>query len=94
MIGFRDFLETRDQLDEAVVRKSAVLLYAAQAKRNGDEAVRSYQAVRQTLAFRMDRGVDEKLDDLAKAMIAIADGLIASRQQLGSISAQVTASNI
>ena len=94
MIGFRDFLETRDQLDEAVVRKSAVLLYAAQAKRNGDAAVRSYQAVRQTLAFRMDRGVDEKLDDLAKAMIAIADGLIANRQQLGSISAQVTASNI
>lgn len=94
MIGFREFLEEREHLDEAVIRKGAVALYAAQGKRHGDEAVRSYQAARQILSFSMDPNGDEKVDHLAKAMIALADGLISSRKQLGAISAQVTASNI
>ena len=91
MIGFREFLEERERLDEAVIRKGAVALYAAQGKRHGDEAVRSYQAARQILASRMDRGIDETVDDLAKAMIALADGMIATRMQIGSVSAQLTA---
>jgi hypothetical protein len=94
MIGFREFLEEREHLDEAIIRKGAVALYAAQGKRHGDEAVRSYQAARQILSFTMDPSGDEKVDHLAKAMIALADGLISSRKQLGAISAQVTASNI
>ena len=91
MIGFREFLEEREHLDEAIIRKGAVALFAAQGKRHGDEAVRSYQVARQILASRMDRGIDDKVDDLAKAMIALADGMIATRMQIGSVSAQLTA---
>lgn len=94
MIGFRAFLEETDGLEEGIVRKGAVTLYALQGKRHGDEAVRHYQAVRQALSLISKKPNDEKVDALARAMTSLADGLVATRQQIGSVSAQLTASSI
>lgn len=91
MIGFRDFIEETDVLDEGLVRKGAVALYAAQGKRSGDEAVRHYQSVRQAVSLMSKKTTDQKVDALAQAMNSLADGLAATRQQIGSVSAQLTA---
>jgi ribosomal protein S7 len=94
MIGFRAFLEETAGLEESIVRKGAVALYALQSKRHGDEAVRHYQAVRQALALISKKAPDQKVDILAQAMTSLADGLTATRQQIGSVSAQLTASSL
>jgi hypothetical protein len=91
MIGFRQFLLAQYDLDEGLVRKGAVALYAAQGKRNGDEAVRHYQQVKQALLAKPKKDTDQKVDALAQALSAMADGMIATRMQIGSISAQLTA---
>lgn len=94
MIGFRDFIEETEMLDEGLVRKGAVTLYALKGKKHGDEAVRHYQAVRQALALTVKKDINQKVDALAQAMTSLADGLTATRQQIGSVSAQLTASSI
>lgn len=94
MIGFRDFIEETETLDEGLVRKGAITLYALQGKKHGDEAVRHYQAVRQALALTVKKDINQKVDALAQAMTSLADGLTATRQQIGSISAQLTASSV
>lgn len=94
MIGFRAFLEETDGLEEGIVRKGAVTLYSLQGKRHGDEAVRHYQGVRQALALALKKDINQKVDALAQAMTSLADGLVATRQQIGSVSAQLTASSI
>lgn len=91
MIGFRQFLVAQYDLDEGLVRKGAVALYAAQGKRNGDEAVRHYQQVKQALLAKTKNDTDQKVDALVQAMSSMADGMIATRMQIGSVSAQVTA---
>lgn len=91
MIGFRQFLIAQYELDEGLVRKGAVALYAAQGKRNGDEAVRHYQQVKQALLTKTKKDTDQKVDALVQAMSSMADGMIATRMQIGSVSAQVTA---
>ncbi len=94
MIGFKQFLLSRYDLEEGIVRKGAVALYAAQGKRNGDEAVRHYQQVKQALLAKAKKDTDQKVDALAQALSAMADGMIATRMQIGSVSAQLTAANI
>ncbi len=91
MIGFRQFLLAQYDLDEGLVRKGAVALYAAQGKRNGDEAVRHYQQVKQALLAKTKKDTDQKVDALAQALSAMADGMIATRMQIGSVSAQLMA---
>jgi hypothetical protein len=91
MIGFRAFVEETEGLEEGIVRKGAVTLYALQGKRHGDEAVRHYQAVRQALSLMSKKTTDQKVDALAQAMNSLADGLAATRRQIGSVSAQLTA---
>lgn len=91
MIGFKQFLIAQYGLDEGLVRKGAVALYAAQGKRNGDEAVRHYQQVKQALLARTKKDTDQKVDALVQALSSMADGMIATRMQIGSVSAQVTA---
>lgn len=94
MIGFKQFLVAQHDLDEGLVRKGAVALYAAQGKRNGDEAVRHYQQVKQALLAKTKKDTDQKVDAIVQAMSSMADGMIATRMQIGSVSAQVTATSL
>lgn len=90
MIEFRTFLEETEMFDEGLVRKGAVTLYALQGKRHGDEAVRHYQSVRQALSLMSKKTTDQKVDALVQALTSMADGMIATRMQIGSVSAQLT----
>jgi hypothetical protein len=91
MKTFRQHVAER-RLNEAIVRKGAVASYAAQGKKHGDNAARSYNQAKLTLqAVRKTQSTDTKVDALARAFIDLLDGLVLQREQIGSVSAQITA---
>ena len=91
MKGFKAFLMGQQDLDEGIVKKSAVAAYALQGRNHGNNAVRSYNKAKQTLrAVANAKSTDAKVDALTRALIDLLDGLVSQRQQIGSVSAQVT----
>ena len=92
MKSFKVFMIEQQQLEEAVIKKGAVTAYALQGRKHGNNAVTSYNRAKQTLsALANTKSTDENVNALVLSFIALLDGLIAQRQQLGSISAQLTA---
>ena len=95
MKSFKAFMIEQQQLEEAIVKKGAVAAYALQGRKHGNNAVRSYNKAKQALRLLAKaKSTDHKTDALSRALIDLLDGLVASRQQIGSVSAQVTASTI
>ena len=95
MKSFKAFMIEQQQLEEAIVKKGAVAAYALQGRKHGNNAVRSYNRAKQTLrALVNSKSTDQKVDALSRAIIDLLDGLVAQRQQIGSVSAQVTALSV
>jgi hypothetical protein len=95
MKSFRTFMAEQQDLDEAVVRKGAVAAYALQGRKNGNNAVRSYNKAKQTLKTSVNSTtLDQKADKLLSAIMHLLDGLVATRKQIGSVSSQVTSSTV
>ena len=95
MKGFKAFVEERQALEEAIVKKGAVAAYALQGRNHGNNAIRSYGKAKQTLrAVITAKSNDAKVDALTRAFIDLLDGLVSQRQQIGSVSAQVTALSV
>ena len=95
MKSFKAFMIEQQHLEEAIVKKGAVAAYALQGRKHGNNAVRSYNKAKQALRLVTNvKNTDQKFDALSRALIDLLDGLIASRQQIGSVSAQVTASTV
>ena len=95
MKSFKNFMAEQQDLDEAVVRKGAVAAYALQGRKNGNNAVRSYKKAKQTLKTSVNSTtLDQKTDKLLSAIMHLLDGLVATRQQIGSVSSQVTSSTV
>ena len=91
MKGFKAFLAERKALDEGIVKKGAVAAFALQGRNHGNNAVRSYNKAKQTLrAVANAKSTDNKVDAVTRAFIDLLDGLVSQRQQIGSVSAQVT----
>ena len=91
MKGFKNFIMEQEQLEEAMIKKGAVAAYALQGRKHGNNAVKSYSRAKQTLRAVKDvKSTNQKVDVLSKALIDLLDGLISQRQQIGSVSAQVT----
>jgi len=94
MKSFKAFMIEQQQLEEAIVKKGAVAAYALQGRKHGNNAVRSYNRAKQTLrALANAKSTDQKIDALSRAIIDLLDGLVAQRQQIGSVSAQLTISS-
>ena len=92
MKSFHEFILEQEQLDERYVRKGAVGAYALQSKRHGDAAIKNYNRAKQTLRTVASKSSpDDKIDTMTLALIDLLDGLSSQRQQIGSLSAQVTA---
>ena len=92
MKSFKNFMAEQQDLDEATIKKGAVAAYALQGRKNGNNAVRSYNKAKQALRTATNaKSTDIKIDALTKALIDLLDGLISQRHQVGSVSAQVTA---
>lgn len=90
MKTFSQYLADR-RLNEGAVRKGAVAAFAAQSRSHGNEAARNFQQAKQQLRAVTDtKSTDQKIDALSKALTYLLDGLISQRQQIGSLSAQVT----
>jgi len=90
MKGFRQYIHERS-MDEAVVRKGAVVTYAAQGRAHGDRATQHYREAKRLLTINMKgKDSDEKIDLIMTAIGHMADGMISTRQQIGSVSAQIT----
>ena len=95
MKSFRTFMAEQQSLDEAVVKKGAVAAYALQGRKNGNNAVRSYNKAKQTLKTSVNSTtLDQKADKLLSAIMHLLDGLVATRKQIGSVSSQVTSSTV
>jgi hypothetical protein len=90
MKSFRE--HRQDQLDENLARKGAVSVYAARGKRHGDTAVQHFRSAKRNLQ-NLDnaKSHDEQFIRLATSLDKMLDGMIAMRNQIGSVSAQVTA---
>ena len=95
MKSFKTFMKEQEQLEEAIVKKGAVAAYAFQGRKHGNNAVRSYNRAKQALrAVANAKRTDQKVDALTRALIDLLDGLVATRQQIGSVFAQVTSSTV
>jgi hypothetical protein len=95
MKSFKTFMIEQEQLKEAIVKKGAIAAYALQGRKHGNNAVKSYNRAKQALRTVVNaKSTDQKVDVLTRALIDLLDGLVATRQQIGSISAQVTASTV
>lgn len=95
MKSFKNFMAEQQDLDEAVVKKGAVAAYALQGRKNGNNAVRSYNKAKQTLKTSVNSTtLDQKTDKLLSAIMHLLDGLVATRKQIGSVSSQVTSSTV
>lgn len=93
MMTFRQFHEAR--LNESIMRKGTVAAYALQGKRHGDAAEKHYRDAKfATLTNNSPKDADPNIEALKKAIQALANGLISTRQQIGSVSAQLTASSV
>ena len=95
MKSFKAFMIDQQHLQEAVIKKGAVAAYALQGRKHGNNAVRSYNRAKQTLrALANAKSTDQKVDALSLAIMDLLDGLVSQRQQLGSLSAQLTTSTV
>ena len=95
MKGFKNFIMEQEQLEEAMIKKGAVAAYALQGRKHGNNAVRSYSRAKQALRAVVNaKSTNQKIDALTRALIDLLDGLVATRQQIGSVSAQVTSSTV
>ena len=94
MKSFKAFMIEQQQLQEAVIKKGAVAAFALQGRKHGNNAVKSYNRAKQTLRALVNaKSTDQKIDALSRAIMDLLDGLVAQRQQIGSVSAQVTVSS-
>jgi len=91
MKSFKEHMEA-EHLDERIIRKGAVTAYASSGKRHGDDAVKRYQTAKRLLTTNIEsKSTEEKVDIIIAALVQTSDGLISNRQQIGSVSAQITA---
>ena len=94
MKSFKEHIEAK-QLDERIIRKGAVAAYASSGIRHGDDAVKRYQTAKRLLTRNSDsKSTEEKVDIIIAALVQISDGLISNRKQIGSVSAQITATTV
>jgi len=94
MKSFKEHIEA-EQLDERIIRKGAVTAYASSGKRHGDDAVKRYQTAKRLLTTNIEgKSSEEKVDIILAALVQISDGLISNRKQIGSVSAQITATTV
>ena len=94
MKSFKEHMEA-EHLDERIIRKGAVAAYASSGKRHGNDAVKRYQTAKRLLTANIDsKSTEEKVDIIIAALVQISDGLISNRKQIGSVSAQITATTV
>lgn len=95
MKNFKAFMVEQQQLEEAVIKKGAVAAYALQGRKHGNNAVRSYNKEKRILRSAVNaKSTEQKTDAILFALLELLDGLIATRQQIGVTSAQITLSTI
>ena len=95
MKSFKTFMIEQQQIEEAIIKKGAVAAYALQGRKHGNNAVKNYNRAKQTLRAVMNtKDSGKKSEVMLLAILDLLDGLIATRKQIGSVSAQVTASTV
>ena len=94
MRSFKEHMEA-ENLDERIVRKGTVAVYATKVRRHGNDAVKNYDKAKRLLTTNISsKTSQEKIDIIIASLTHICDGLISNRQQIGSVSAQITATAV
>lgn len=85
MMTFEEHLATGAELEEGIVRTSAITANAARSRRFGDEAVDAFRRGKQALKLGgSDLSVDKRLARLEVAIDELLNGLIKQREQIGA----------
>lgn len=86
MKSFVEHAAGQEELEEGIIRTSAIAVLGGQARKYGDDAVSAYRRGQQAL----HRGggstvsVEARIARLEAALDSLFDGLIKQRQQIGS----------
>ena len=96
MKSFGEYLaEEQESLEEGVVRATAITAFAAKARGQGTDAVKSYKRGLEHLsAPTKGMSTEQRLDRLDAALTELLDGLISTRNQIGSGVAVDTAGHL
>jgi len=98
MKGFDTFINDAEDLNEgsfqSLLKTGSVLTAARSSKRHGDEAVKELQKVSSTFDKTLSNSTkdptEERLERIEKSLLALSQGMISMRFQLGSITALAT----
>lgn len=79
-------LEKRDELNESrFLRKGVSLVFARNAKKHGDDAVRNFKTAQTKLSKRPLDTPEERIERLTEGLNDLCEGMISLRKQNGAV---------
>ena len=84
MKGFKEYVSEGQDLQEGVIRTTALLAWSNQSKTFGDKASRAFTEAKGILGSNPAGTLDDQVQRIQKALVVMCDGMVALRQQAGS----------
>ena len=79
-------IENREDLKESrLLRKGGSLVFARNAKKHGDDAVRHFKSAQTKLNKRPLDTPEERIEHLTEGLNELCDGMISLRKQTGAL---------
>ena len=84
MKGFKEYISECQDLQEGLIRTTALLAWSNQSKTFGDKACRAFVEAKAMLGANPAGTLDDQVQRIQKALVLMCDGMVALRQQAGS----------
>ena len=84
MKGFKEYVSEGQDLQEGVIRTTALLAWSNQSKTFGDKASRAFTEAKVLLGANPADTLEIQVLHMQKALVLICDGMVAMRQLAGS----------
>ena len=84
MKGFKEYVSEGQDLQEGVIRTTALLAWSNQSKTFGGKASRAFTEAKAILGSNLAGTLDDHVQRIQKALVLMCDGMVAMRQQAGS----------
>jgi hypothetical protein len=85
MKGFKEYVSERQDLQEGLIRTTALLAWSNQSKTFGDKAGRAFTEAKGILGTSAPADtLSDQVQRIQKALVLMCDGMLALRQQAGS----------
>ena len=84
-------LEKRDELNETrLLRKGVSLVFARNAKKHGDDAVRHFKDAQRKFSVRGTDTPEERIERLTEGLNDLCEGMVSLRKQNSAVAGIVT----